>query len=320
MTKNTAHTKIERAAMREAIERSGYLMEQRVLLVLEKADYYVESNPVYPDPITGKSREYDFSASAALRTFKEELDFVYIQLEGECINNVQPVVFFDRDPTIEFLFAEDIKRSGIPLYFPYKKSPEDEISIIDHFQFDHFHHYCKGLYSTQFCTFIQKSGKNKEKGREWMACHPDDLHGAFAKLIAATQYAVSGHYSSWSPPEDKDSEPLNLTFFYPVLIFAGDLYACSQRKGMLRFNKSNHIQFRKPIPYAEHEETYQIDVIRESYLPSFLKIIGREHQTLVRKLRSKKREVRSAIESIVRKAKALEQKEADPDYREVLEF
>jgi hypothetical protein len=314
--KNLVHTTIEREAMREAIARSGYSMEQRVLPILENAEYYVDPNPVYPDPNTGKPREYDFSSIAAFKTFKEELDYLFVQLEGECVNNVQPVVFFVRDPTIEFLFAEDIKCSGIPLHFPYKKNPEDEMSLIDFFELERFHHYCKGVYSTQYCTFVQKSGKNKE----WMACHPDELHSAFASLISATSHAVSRHYRNWSPPEETKSEPMNLTFFYPVMIFSGDLYACSQKSGKLHFSKCDHIQFRKPVPYVEHDETYQIDVIRESYLPSFLEIVGREHQTLVRKIRSKKREVRAAVASIVRKAKALKKEDTDPDYSEVLGF
>jgi len=83
-------------------------MEQRVFLVLEQHGYYVETNPVYADSVTGKSREYDFSAVSAKKLFRGDQDFVFAHLIGECMNNSQPLVFFRAESPIEFLFCEEI--------------------------------------------------------------------------------------------------------------------------------------------------------------------------------------------------------------------
>ena len=72
--------------MKESILRSGYLLEQRVEPVLEKAGYFVTTNAAYPDPLTGKSREIDIEALAAFKVSRD-YDFIFPYLICECENN-----------------------------------------------------------------------------------------------------------------------------------------------------------------------------------------------------------------------------------------
>ncbi len=109
----TERDEITRNEMKDALSRSGYVMEQRIFPVLEEEGYYVQPNPVYPDPITGKSREYDFSALTADRLFKGEHDFLFTEIVGECINNTQPVVFFKAESPVQPLFYEEVRCVGI---------------------------------------------------------------------------------------------------------------------------------------------------------------------------------------------------------------
>jgi hypothetical protein len=51
--------KISAKEMKDAIQASGYLVEQRVEQIIMKEGYYVETNPAFPDPDTGKSCEFD---------------------------------------------------------------------------------------------------------------------------------------------------------------------------------------------------------------------------------------------------------------------
>ena len=44
---------------REALLRSGYLLESRVEALLRRRWYYVDANSVFPDLITGTTREID---------------------------------------------------------------------------------------------------------------------------------------------------------------------------------------------------------------------------------------------------------------------
>ena len=221
--------KITRAQMKEAIRRSGYLMEQRIFPLLENNGYYVETNPVYPDPTTGKSREYDFSAITAEKLYREDYDFLFTYIIGECVNNSQPIIFFKMESPIEFLFHQEIKCAGIPLYFAGEKEEDSELSFTDYFNVEKFHHYCQGSFSTQYCSFRKKKGKNDE----WMAWHEDEHHGVFNALVEATKFNVTEYFSNWEPPAEDEEEPVNLNLFYPLLIFSGDLYECSQTNGKL---------------------------------------------------------------------------------------
>jgi hypothetical protein len=53
--------KISHDQIRDAVRRSGYLLEYRIEQVLGRYGYNVEANQAYPDPITGKSRELEYN-------------------------------------------------------------------------------------------------------------------------------------------------------------------------------------------------------------------------------------------------------------------
>jgi hypothetical protein len=215
-------------------------MEQRIFPVIEKEGFYVETNPVYPDSITGKSREYDFSAISAEKLYREEFDFLLTHIIGECINNPQPIVFFTAESPIDFLNCDEIKCSGIPLYFPEENTSDEFISLQDFFHFDKFHHYCKGSFSTQYCSFRKKSGKSDE----WLAWHDDEHHGLFNSLVEATKYEVDEEFSSWVLPTEEEEEPVNIHLFYPLLILRDDLHECQQQRGKPILAKKQHIPQR----------------------------------------------------------------------------
>jgi len=313
--KQVSETKITPTQMAEAVIRSGYLLEQRVFPIIEKAGFYVETNPALPDPVTGKSREYDFSALSAIKVYREDWDFLWIHLIGECVNNSLPIVFFSSEKITHFLFHEDLKCSGIPLKFPWREKEDEEISFQDFFHLDKFHHYCRGRYSTQYCSFQHKSGK-----LEWLAWHDDEHHSLFNTLVAATEYEMDDFFSSWELPEKDEEEALNLNLFYPLLIIKSDLYECKQKRGKPVFTRRKHIQFRKSVVSRQQQKTFHIDVITESYLKNYLDLLEEEHEELTTRLKRKKKEVRSAIDRIVSQARAAKRKEKRKDFRDILEF
>ncbi len=258
--KQPSHIKISHSQMVEAVERSGYPLEQRVFSVIEKAGYYVEANAVFPDPITKKSREYDFSALSAIKIYREDWDFLWIHLVGECVNNMQPLVFFSSNMVTDFLFHENLKCSGLPIKFSCGDKIDEEISFQEYFNLDKFHHYCHGTFSTQYCSFRQKKGNKTE----WLAWHDDEHHGLFNTLIAATEYEIDEFYKSWELPDKDEEEPVNINIFYPLLIVKSDLYECKQSKDKYIFTSRKHIQFRKSVISGQKQETYHIDDFRFS--------------------------------------------------------
>lgn len=146
--------------MKDAIQKSGYLIEQRVEIVLLNNGYYVQANPAYKDLLTGKSREYDIYATKYININKD--NFISPVIICECVNNAQPVVFFTKKALSPSVNRYNIICSGIPVKF----YDEDGYyySLADFANIEKYHHYCSEQISTQYCTFQQKKGSNY-----WMA-------------------------------------------------------------------------------------------------------------------------------------------------------
>lgn len=315
MKDNSSIKKITRSKMVDAITKSGYLMEQRIFPVLESKEFYVETNPVFPDPITAKSREYDFSAIYVESLYKEEFNLLFTHIIGECINNPQPIVFFTSESGIDFLNCDDLKCSGIPLYFP-DKHDDEFISMHDFFHFDKFHHYCKETFSTQYCSFKEK----KRKKEEWLAWHDDEHHGLFNNLVGATTYKVDEEFSSWFLPKEDEEEHVNIHLYYLLLIIKDDLYECQQMRGKPILKKKRHIQFRKSVISDNAQDTYQIDVIVESFLKKYIDILLKESKLIKSRLQRKKKIVKYSVDVILSKAQKANKQKKLKNFREILEF
>jgi len=115
---STCSSQISIPEVKEALGRSGYLVESRVEGVLRRAGYYVDANSTYSDPATGKSREIDLFAISARQGGPGRLDLVWDVILVECSNNPQPLAFLTRDPLVNALHREHIKVSGLPVKIP----------------------------------------------------------------------------------------------------------------------------------------------------------------------------------------------------------
>lgn len=298
--------------MREAIQRSGYLLEQRVEAVLTKEWAFVQTNPIFPDPDTGKSREIDIDAISATQIYKKGYNFVFPILLCECVNNPQPVVFFTRESLVSFLHHEQVRVSGIPVKF-WKE--DGYVSFSEFTGMEKFHHYCEGSTATQYCTFQLKKDKSS-----WMALHAEEQHEIFSSLLKAIDYEIAQHFDSWYLPDKVDEEGVNVQAYYPLVILQGSLYSASLKNNHLFLRKSKHIQFRKQLFLSRTNkvETYQINVIVEEYLPDYLRIIHSEMKRVKSIFQRRKADVLLSIKKIVEEAKKLKKK--PKSYREFLEF
>jgi hypothetical protein len=80
----------------EAIEQSGYLLEQHVATRLEALDFYVRTNVAFEDPDEGKSREIDVSAFKRVAHNETAKVSAFVDLIVECKNASNPLVFIAR--------------------------------------------------------------------------------------------------------------------------------------------------------------------------------------------------------------------------------
>lgn len=298
--------------MKEAIKRSGYLLEDRIWQILNSRRYYVEANVVFPDPETKKSREIDIRVLSAVRVYKKGYNFIYPVLLCECVNNSQPIVFFTRRSPISFLHHYEVKASGIPIKFWQKNG---FVSLSDFTKMERFHHYCKGPIATQYCSFQLKKDRSS-----WMALHSEEQHNIFDSLIKSLEYEIDYHYNGWVLPKKIEEEEINIHVYYPLVVLQGELYSASLRNSNLNLKARKHIQFRKEVFLSNINEvkTYQIDVISEEHLQNYLKIIESEIERIKIVLQRKRANVLVSIAKIINETKRLRYKKKS--YREYFEF
>jgi hypothetical protein len=295
--------KITKEQMAEAINNSGYLIEQRVEDILVKKGYSVETNDAYLDPETGKSREIDLTGITGIKIFEDQDHFIFPYLLVECENNHQPVAFFRNNPRPGIFSVEEIKISGLPLDL-YENDGSEMGALPLILKFDYCHHYCVGPYYTQYCTFQLN---NKDNKKRWIASHSETQHGTFSSLIKCLDHKISTHHAGYFLPSEDQKERLNLQFYYPLIVLQGDLYEAYELDGVLQLEEKDHIQFRKQLVKTDDSESYQIDVIREKYLPTYLEIINQETNKIAEKLRSNWEVLERSIAIYVERAKKEEE-------------
>jgi hypothetical protein len=287
-----SESNISAEQMHDAIVRSGYLLEQRLKAKIERYGYFVETNQ-HPDPETGISREYDISAMSGVQLTRNRMDFVFPYIICECENNAQPVVFFKTDSPISFLFHREVKFSGIPVQILRNGS---WVPLGEFLGFEKFHHYCRGQFASQYCSFTNKSNR-------WIASHSDVHHQTFTGLANAVEASIEDHYAKTSLPRKDEIEPVNIQIYYPLVVLQGELYLANETRQGLKIKKVNHVQFRREVWSANRREAYQIDVIRESFIDKYLKLIDKEAETIRRKLNRKSGEVHRSADRLIAMAR-----------------
>lgn len=303
--------KITPAEMKDALIRSGYLLESRVESQVREQWGYVETNATYPDPETGKSREFDLFAISGHGCGPDEEDFLFGVLFIECVNNPQPLAILTKEPIVSELHRDDAKISGLPVKVLHREARTGWRRLADFLDLDNFHHYCKGRVGTQYCSFSRK--KNED---EWMALHEGSHFESFRKLCDVTEHYIDRHYKEWV--FDGTKEHVNLQMYYPVIIVQGDLVEVREGKKGVKFHSSDHIQFRQSVTRKEREEvTYQIDIIREAYLPKYLELIESELTKTAKLLAERGETVRLAINTLVEQLKGIASPE---DHQKVMDY
>jgi hypothetical protein len=316
MTKSVAHSKISIEDMQAAIWNSGYLLEQRAAVELGKADYKAITNRRFIDPDPPhKPRECDVIAYKEVPLYPTGPDAIYPSLVIECKNFYEPTVFFakkDFKETFEPL-QDEVRVSGIPAkiwqgvkYIPFQ----------EYIKCDSFHHYCKPEVpiATQYCTFVVKKGR-------WEASHNEEHHDTFNDLIKALEFEISEDFRNWFIDERIEREFVDLSYYYPVLIIQGGFYLALVEKNELPIlTEYDHIQYSTEVfsHYYQDVISYQIDVISEKYLPSYLSIINHETSIIRKRLQRQKPKLQISMDKIVEDCKALKTK--PKSYREYLEF
>lgn len=289
---------ISEQEMRDALVRSGYLLEQRMHHMLEEEGFYVEANTAYPDEFTGKSRELDIDAVMAIDL--RAGDMLFVEMVCSCVNNSQPLAFFMQESRVPFMHHQQLKMSGLPVQVYDASNDGDFLPLSEFLLLERYHHYCQPRISSQYCGFAAKKSAGGSKKQEWMATHLDEHHESLNPLGVAIEALISREYEAW---QLDGAEPIYVTVYYPVLILQGDLHEIETDGSELTISASDHVLFRHTYHSAHRRDQYFIDVVREAYFPNYLETLKNETERMARAMIRRKRLLRESIERLVRRAK-----------------
>jgi len=289
-------------AMKDAIRRSGYLMEQRLVPLLGEYGFFATPNDGFIDPETGGAREIDILgiAGRSVRGRGGVIEGLFPVLLIECKNLQAPLVFFTQDqiPAKEVSGAPYV--SGGPLQVRWRGRIRDLLDFLD---IESFHHYYRTRrLASQFCAVYRK-GKGQEA--HWVASHtvdgPGNLYeGMVLPLIKALEAAHREHTASWEP--DPKVETINLQFYWPILVLSGPLWECFVGGARPRYRRVNRVQFVRRHESEKLSGVYRIDVVTETGLRRLLDTIAKEVDELERRLQRHRRLLISAAREIAAEA------------------
>lgn len=206
--------KITTDEMLEALSRSGYLLEAEIATKLSSLGFFVETNIVIEDPISGKSREidivaeyYDQNTPSSGVWAKAKIEFVF-----EVKNNLFPLVLLN-----EFDFSPRVE-GWVGL--------KEQITSPDNVGYDQYNNYYDALIDenngsifSQYCSF-----NKKKQNDELMALHPENIYSGLAKVI---QYCEECSDDHWQETEDVNAIPerfLRHFLYMPILLIKDNLY------------------------------------------------------------------------------------------------
>lgn len=261
---------IKQDELKEALIRSGYLLESRLAKVLNEYGYFVESNPIFEDPLSGKSREIDILT----RRGPQNENFKYISskvsieniLVIEAKNSPVPVCFFEKSWISDgdtFFYDTFLIETN---YQANNKLFLDEYSKIQE-------RYLKLPYCSQYCSFTQKKGKKKE----WMAYHPDNLYSSISSMLNFSQKT----YESWKNHFSK--ETYNFQRFWmirPVLVINGDILIVNEDGNNIILKEVNHLVLLASTISAGQNISSSIDVMTEKYFSTFIQNVMKDEEKM----------------------------------------
>jgi len=198
--------------MLEAIQRSGYLLESRIVKMLDEAGYWVQPNVAVEDKITGKTREIDIIAEHPSWLNQKDSENLTTRMAIrtnfiiEIVNFIQPIVFFTPktwSPNVDTFLGLKFINTGI--------ADEDilRLEILERYKglknFESVH--------LQYCSFDRKANT------QWMAYHPDDLNSSLQKM---TRY-ISESLEEFVKLKQTSNDYVRLLFWQPIICTSGDI-------------------------------------------------------------------------------------------------
>lgn len=265
--------------MKEAIEQSGYLMEQEIGKFLRQENFFVTPNYSFRDVETDSSKEIDIIAILFNEIVTDEgyMGTIWFYLVIE-VKNIEPVVCFTqyniRD-TGYFHF------SGVPKYIrPKKKKREDLKTFL---KIEKFHHYYKiDRIASQLCIISEKRSGKASMHKYRASHHFGNNRNLYEELLIPMIKVVEYEKEIYQNILEFDQiKPINLIFYYPIAVVNG-LFECYVGGREPVYRKVHQVSFIRRYESKKISGNYRIDICDKKGLKKLIESIKKELKIIVK--------------------------------------
>lgn len=274
---------LNKEEMIKCLQRSGYLLEGRIVKCLDELNLFIEPNASLLDERTGVSREIDIVAE----TYRSERDYknntsVKTTFAIEAINNLYPIVLLTPKKWSPLADIEEVLHHKFTPAVEWDKHPFlqecEPLEIFSTVEWSFF---------SQYCAFTRK-----KQSDELMVLHPEDLHTSIRKVVEFTLHSKDVDYD-WM---DKRLDHYWRIFMWRALIVVqNELCIVSESKkysGGMDILRVDQAKLAYNFHFKNTPRTVVVDVVTEVALPKFIKqVLQLEEQTEKKldEIRSKER-------------------------------
>lgn len=260
--------------IKEEIKKTGFPIEMELLSLLNSRNWFAIPNEYYFDPDLNIARSIDIRATPY--PFKTKRNFtVHYFLAIECKKSeLSAWVFFETKFKVGWIGCDG-------QYADYLKSQNlrDCFEITD-FAFDRLKHYTVfRKFSTSYTEVKLKKAPHNFKLR-------NETFEAVNQVVKYVSYEIESYLNAY---RQKNLDVNSCLFFFPIIVFDGELYTSSLIKDELVLKKANRMvltSYYKPR-YAQRRLPFKIDIVKREYFPSFLEVIEKEMNDLTVKMNTK---------------------------------
>lgn len=232
--------------------------------VLNGSNWSTIPNARFKDLKTEVEREIDVVGYKYLDYDCPKMDSINSTLLIECMNNKEPIVFFENLAPLPSRIAALNFSVLNEAFWNILSWTQSELKSKKEF-----------IYSSQYCSFSRVQKLIKEFNDGWIALHPDIKHDSINSLFQYIQFQRKEH------KDRKNTNDFISGFYYrPLIILQGELLSVKQNKE-LEIKNQNHIKFQVALT-DNNGRYFDIDVITEKYLPEYLNLIGKEDNAIAK--------------------------------------
>lgn len=252
--------------MRKALEKSGYLFEQKIAGLMQKQDFLVDSSWAFKDTEQEKSREIDVRAIRQVRRDEPNKIQIFCEFLMECKNSDSPLVFLQAKKNGREIKNPRPREYVFPISKYQKPISENSYTEVDAFTRlglgpSHYY-YSTDLKATQFAKIIRK-------GSDWHANH-DGIYDSFilpqVKALEQRRNEVAKSYTQgqWT----------SIWLFFNVIVLRDHLFVLDVNEPDALPVSTGRVSFVRHVKTADLDEHYLIDFVTEKYLIDYLKEVA----------------------------------------------